>query len=348
MSTPSLFKRVGVQVGVFVNKCFGEFGSNAGISCRDYAGVLLFAAVGGCYVETVSKWADSLHRRIKNSYEVCFEDALFDLAVRYVNKWRGSHVSLAVDITDEPFYGNPQGLWIHKWTGENGVTGKFKFLTISVINSEKDQNIPLISVPVSMGQNISSLLERLLKKATNGIKPKVLSEVLLDRGFYTAKNIRTFEDNNWPYIIFVPKHEIFKNMLASTEDWTAIKHQLILNGNKTKQRVNTNIILVKNYLDNDWVFATNINLPSGKTYVRYYKKRWKIETQFRIEDEARIKTKSTNPLIRYFYYLISQVAHLFWRMLACQKIPFKTFIILSTNHLQKTFLKEKHHQLINQ
>ena len=130
-----------------------------------------------------------------------------------------------------------------------------------------------------MGQPIGVLLKRLLEKATAGIKPKVLSHVFLDRGFYTAKNIQVFEDNNWPYVMLVPKHELFKNMLASVEDWCAVEHQLVLNEHKTRTNVNTNIVLVKDYLQSDWVFATNTTLPSGKQYVKHYKKRWNIETQ---------------------------------------------------------------------
>ena len=42
-----------------------------------------------------------------------------------------------------------RGLWIHGWTGEKGVKGKFKFLSVSVVNAAKRQKIPLISVPVS-------------------------------------------------------------------------------------------------------------------------------------------------------------------------------------------------------
>jgi hypothetical protein len=55
------------------------------------------------------------------------------------------NVVLAFDYTEEDFYGDVQGFWIHGYTGEHGVTGKFKFLTCAIINSDIPQKIPLIS-----------------------------------------------------------------------------------------------------------------------------------------------------------------------------------------------------------
>ena len=69
---------------------------------------------GNTYVESVSRLADSLHRRIKNSYMECFEDALFEQALEFVNSWRVSHVRLAADITDESFYGDAAG-FVDSW-----------------------------------------------------------------------------------------------------------------------------------------------------------------------------------------------------------------------------------------
>ena len=64
-------------------------------------------------------------------------------------------VDLTFDYTDEDFYGDPQGFWIYGWTGQNAVTGKFKFLTCAIVSSDIPQKIPLISVPVRMGHNVA-------------------------------------------------------------------------------------------------------------------------------------------------------------------------------------------------
>ncbi|MCL4445175.1 MAG: hypothetical protein M1464_05935 [Candidatus Thermoplasmatota archaeon] len=41
---------------------------------------------------------------------------------------------IAFDYTHEDFYGNMDTLWIRGWNGEHGVTGKFSYLTASIVN----------------------------------------------------------------------------------------------------------------------------------------------------------------------------------------------------------------------
>ncbi|MFH1848629.1 MAG: hypothetical protein ABH879_00415, partial [archaeon] len=62
----------------------------------------------------------------------------------------------------------------------------------------------------------------------------------------------------------------------------------------------------------DWCFATNQKPELGLVWT--YRKRWNHETGFRIQDEAKIKTKSSNPLIRFFYHLLSMLLILIWRI----------------------------------
>ena len=45
-------------------------------------------------------------------------------------------VMIAFDYTHEDFYGDRNTLWIHGWTGDHGITGKFSFLTTSIVNSD--------------------------------------------------------------------------------------------------------------------------------------------------------------------------------------------------------------------
>ena len=44
-----------------------------------------------------------------------------------------------------------------------------------------------------------------------------------------------------------------------------------------------------------------------------YKKRWGIETIFRVTDNIRIYTTSTNPLIRYFLFMFTCFVYNIWK-----------------------------------
>uniref|UniRef100_UPI001A930562 hypothetical protein n=1 Tax=Methanolobus psychrotolerans TaxID=1874706 RepID=UPI001A930562 len=58
-----------------------------------------------------------------------------------------------------------------------------------------------------------------------------------------------------------------------------------------------------------------------------YKRRWRIETGFRIQDEACIKSKSTDVNIRFFYFAYEQVLQLIWIILYKNEESFKVFMI---------------------
>ena len=48
--------------------------------------------------------------------------------------------------------------------------------------------------------------------------------------------------------------------------------------------------------------------------IKKYKKRWQIETDFRVHDEARIKSKSNELIVRYFYFLVSLALMANWQV----------------------------------
>ena len=94
-------------------------------------------------------------------------------------------------------------------------------------------------------------------------------------------------------------------MLEGMDKSVVIEHTISYNANFTKNKVETEIALVKEVLGYDWVFATDLRIKDIRKYVAIYKRRWNIETMFRVHDEARIKTKSKVPIVRLFYFLIS-------------------------------------------
>jgi hypothetical protein len=86
----------------------------------------------------------------------------------------------------------------------------------------------------------------------------------------------------------------------------------------------------------DWVFATNIKYDKIFRDVRYYKKRWGIETPFRVQDEVRIKTKSLIPLIRFTLFVFECMLCNVWQFFK-GRVPFRRFVnILFRRRIIKT------------
>ena len=99
---------------------------------RDY---LLLHPVNG----TVKEIRDSLFSRISA------------LSRKSISENAGP-IMIAFDYTHEGFYGDRDSLWIHGWTGDHGVTGKFSYLTASIVN--RDLRLPVISIPSPMGNDM--------------------------------------------------------------------------------------------------------------------------------------------------------------------------------------------------
>lgn len=296
---------------------------------------LMEAAAHNTYVETVSDKADTLYDRCKNSLPSKIREAYLNSIRRISEKFslREKPVILAFDYTDEDFYGNVQGLDIHGWNGKDGITGHFKFITCSIISDDIPQKIPLVSVPIRLGHYKSSVILHCLSLVKESIGEIKL--ILFDRGFYDKDLMYELTKWKYPYLIFVPKHKDKKEILypLDTEEKIAIYNEFKVNKNKSNYPGENILIFLKEIYDPksekryDWVFATNVEEVVLDNLVVTYKKRWRIETQFRVQDEAHIKCKSVEMNVRYFLFLFEQMLQVQWMCFYKEEASFKEFII---------------------
>jgi len=293
---------------------------------------LLNASSHETYVETVSSSADTVHYQL-NEWDCCSLQTTYSRICE--DKIRKLHLGICdvyVDITEEDFYGEVDSLWLHPWTGEKGVKAHFKFIVCSV--RYRNRKFPIAIVMLSLGAIIADSLALLLESCKRaGIS---IRTVMLDRGFYSADVLRELKEQKVIYLVFAKRCALFNNMLASTKKSVIVEHELVLNKNKTKQKIQTNIVLVKNILGYDWTFATNLDIP-GCRIVRRYRMRWNIETDFRVQDEARIKSKSKRPEVRLFYFMMSCLLLFTWNATQKFEMPFKRFVIESAKQHEIDF-----------
>jgi hypothetical protein len=319
----------------FINNALVVSPEKCEISGYEFLTPLLTASSHCTYVETISDKADSLYRRIKESEIgiICYSYLDYIFRISRKLKLNEKKVVLAFDYTDEEFYGNVQGFDIHGWTKKNGVTGKFKFLTCSIISDEIPEKIPLISLPIRVGHYKSSVILDCLSKIKNFVGDIEL--ILFDRGFYDKDLMHELTKMNYPYLIFVPKHcdkkSILYPLLVGEE--VAIYNEFDVKKNKSKFTDENILIFLKQIYDPkseknyDWVFATNVEWILLENLVVIYKKRWRIETQFRVADEAKIKCKSKEMKVRYFLFLFEQILQTIWICFYKEDYSFKKFLI---------------------
>ncbi len=296
---------------------------------------LLDASAYNTYVETVSNKADTLYLRVKENLTESTLYSYLDYIKRLSLKfdWKNKEFILAFDYTSEDYYGEVNGFEIHGWTGEHGVTGQFKFLTCSIVSDDIPEKIPLISIPILLGHYKSqavlyclSLIKEFLGK---------INLILFDRGFYDKDLMYELIQSTYPFLIFVPKNHTKNEILypLDKEEKITVIWDYELNKNKTTEHFEAYLTFMKQIYDKksekeyDWVFATNTEEITLSNLIQTYKKRWRIETNYKVQDEALIKCKSTDMKIRYFIFAFQQMLQTQWVCFYKNEVSFKEFLI---------------------
>ena len=292
------------------------------------------AVFGNTYIETLaSSKADSLHKDIKNSDISLFKRNFELSAVQTIKKLKLKHAMVAIDVTEDLYWG--EGFDCTRASAHEHHLESWQWVTLAIVDP---CYVPLMSLPYRQTDDLDEIVFDLLKY----LKTLALEIdlVLFDRGFYHWHIIDYLNGYNrgwaWPYLMLVPENKAMPKYAEQTEDFASFVHEGEYKKEKNTWKSATRIIVKRIDEKTCWFFASN-QKPS-QTLVSKYKKRWNIETGFRVHDEARIKTKSTKQIIRYFYHLLSFVYLLSW---ICKKdslkeeIPFKLFLY------QKQFFFER-------
>lgn len=303
----------------FLNKCL-HFEQ---VSCSDIAHSLVESAGRITYVETVSKYADTLHRKIKECYEVDLNHNFEITTRRHIKKMKLRNVVLAIDTTKELYWGENGSLNVRQIRHERGADEAFHYITIDVV---KPLSLPLMSIPYRQGEDLASKAIELIKYALS--LPITIRLILFDRGFYIAHLIDFLEAERLKYIILAPENKAIRVYVDGTERTAAFKHQMSYKKDKSTWRPSTNIVIVKGVDEWAWIFATNVKISDALRFISIYKQRWQIETDFRVQDEARIKSKSNYAIVRYFYFLTSLLLMSCWKVnrTLYPKLPFKRYL----------------------
>lgn len=291
---------------------------------KDYTSLLLDTSSRESYIETISNKADSLHCYLDKNYIEVINEEFYKTAGKFIKKERLSSVDIVADITTEDFYGKSSSLYIHPWTYEKGIKGKFHYLVAGILFRNKIlpfyvEILPLGVFRAELLGNISNLCNKMHLKVRC---------MYMDRGFYSGDIINELELKDMNYLIFARKSSLFKHILESVNKDATIKHEIKYCKNKRLHKAETNIVLVKDVSGYDWCFATNLFLKDARKYIKLYRRRWNIETMFRVHDEARIKSKSIKAIVRFFYFTVSMLLVLLWNLYAKQDYSFKRFILM--------------------
>ena len=220
-------------------------------------------------------------------------------------RFGGRKVAVAIDFTDEMFYGEKGSPGVVGTKRKNGTNYAYKFLTVSIVTDK--MRFFLFAYPAFERGNNFLYVGRVLDMLEEfEVRTHVL---LLDREFNDAETLKLLDRRGYRYIIPADHDSKFERWKKAAGKFPAIAR-----GWKIGDAETTLVMLE----EEGHVFGYLTNFPdkffSEDAYVLsyLYSKRWGIETAHRVEDKFRIYTTTTDEKVRYFFFVVSVLFYNLW------------------------------------
>jgi hypothetical protein len=239
---------------------------------------------------------------------------------------------LAIDLHLKPYYGKPQKdpKEVYRSQAKAGTNNFHAYASAYVVC--KGQRYTVALTPVERGEAMKDVVQRLLTQARQAsVRPSLL---LLDRGFYCIDVIRYLQVARVPFLMpaiargRLPKEGEPLKGIRAFQIWKRggwAKHTLV--SGKKKATVSI-CVFCGNYRGAwkkhgryAWVYAYwGIKPKSTRWVADTYRLRFGIETSYRQLNEARIKTCTRDPKVRFFYIAVALILRNVWVWLHWEKL----------------------------
>lgn len=241
------------------------------------------------------------------------------------NRKKRQRLRLAIDLTLIPYHGEPEAdpKEVYRSKAKEGTSHFHAYASAYIVLAGERFTVAL--TPVEKNEKMEVVVKRLLGLARQaGICPKLL---LLDRGFYSVGVIRYLQAARVPFLMPAiargrkptkdrPATGIRAFQLRKRGGWG--EHTL-QDSNKRKATVRI-CVYCGNYRGQwkrhgrfAWVYAYWGWSPRHPRQVAdIYRLRFGIETSYRQMNEARIKTCSRSPLLRFLFVALALLLRNVW------------------------------------
>lgn len=225
---------------------------------------------------------------------------------------------LAIDLHLIPYYGHPtviEAPYIYRSQAKAGTTSFFAYASIYLIR--RHHRVTLAIHPVRNDETLVSTITQLLARLTP-LKVKVKS-LFLDRGFYCVPVIRWLKALKLPFMM----PAVIRGKTGGTRQFCCGRTSYWTPYRIHSQRygiVDCQLAVVCRY-------SKGFRQKHGIEYLLYvvygvkvalgdirtqYRKRFGIETSYRIKNHCRIRTTTKNPAVRLLFVVLAFVLVNVW------------------------------------
>ena len=235
-------------------------------------------------------------------------EVIFKVAKRFGFCRRKTIVS--IDFHDKPFYGNKNIAEVVGTKRKLGTNLAYSYITICIC--EEGIRFNLATIPVTQLKLKKRLVAQLIDEARKYVS---IGLVLLDRGFNGVDISRVLDEKRVKYIMPLTENNKIKKVCDSSKELAVMSYIYYEDRPKEYQKEIRVIIDKRN--NEKHYFTTNIQ-GEGKailsTIISAYKKRWGIETGYRVADEFYAWTTSVKFSTRSFLALLSFIMQDLWTL----------------------------------
>ena len=278
--------------------------------------------------------ADTLLRRLKEADKNSVERAFKNTVKRYMKSFGKQECAIAIDYHDIPYYGDKNDVWVRGTKNQRGTNYCHQYATLEIVSGEK--RFTLVARKLSVDDDEKAVvIKELISMARKHVQ---ISHILLDRGFYGIECIRILKQLRFPFIMPVVKDSKMKPFMQENVKNVpgVVQYTIGKAGNCETFNLALKWLEKKDAPPEIAGFATNMN-ASVEEISELYSKRWSIETGYRSKKEFRVKTTSTNNIVRMIFFYLECLFYNAWYAIRGEtKITIQTFRKI----LEITALKE--------
>ena len=213
-----------------------------------------------------------------------------------------TNVAIAFDWHDVRFYGKHDKEGVVGTKPERGTSYAYCYLTVSIITPGK--RLVLAVVPLLSRDDLWQIVLPLLDQVLQNVK--TVSYVAFDNGFQDSKLLQALIDRSIPFII--PLRDTVK--LRRRWRWKRYLKRF----NYCTKGVWVDVVEAVD--SKGMQYFIGADLPGRpKRILRLYKKRWGIETSYRMMGQFFAKTTCDDYAVRVWYFVLAVLLYNVWVLL---------------------------------